>query len=122
VLFLENVVQIPLESRYAVQEVPRYRFLQGQELLVLGPDMRPYLQNRLATPYLDWQLAQADFSHLNEYDAVFRLARSFEKAPPRYLIDQRGLVPELQYKIPALFGRYEPTNTPGVYRLSGEVK
>lgn len=120
-LFLENVLQLPLESRYAVQPAARYRFLQGQQLLVLGPDMRPYLQNRLATPYLDWQLAQADFGHLNEYDAIFRVARNFRAAPPRYLIDQRGLVPELQYKIPTIFGRYEATNTPGVYRLKSEI-
>ena len=79
--------------------------------------MRPYVQNRLATPYLDWQLAQADFGHLNQYEAVFRLARNFRPNPPRYLIDQRDLVPELQYKIPGVFGNYEATNTKGVYRL-----
>lgn len=116
-LFLDAVIPIPPESRYAVQPNPRYAFLQGQQILVLGPDMRPYAQNRLTTPYLDWQLAQTDLGRLNEYDAVFRVARNFQAAPPRYLIDQRGLVPELQYKIPAIFGRYELTNTPGVYRL-----
>ena len=116
-LFLENVLQLPLESHYASVPNPRYQFLQGQQLLVLGPDMRPYVQNRLATPYLDWQLSQTDFGHLNQYEAIFRLARNFRSNPPRYLIDQRGLVPELQYKIPGVFGRYEATNTKGVYRL-----
>ncbi|RSK48026.1 hypothetical protein [Hymenobacter rigui] len=116
-LFLDGIIPIPLESRYAVQSNPRYAFLQDQQVLVLGSDMRAYAQNHLATPYLDWQLAQADFGHLNEYDAIFRVAHNFQTAPPRYLIDQRGLVPELQYKIPAIFSRYEATNTPGVYRL-----
>jgi hypothetical protein len=117
VLHLEQALQIPAESHYAVLPNPKYQFLQGQRLLVLGPDQRPYLQNRLASPYLDWQLGQVDFAHLNEYDAVFRLAQNFEQAPPRYIIDQAGLMPELQYKIPAIFGRYEPTNTPRVYRM-----
>ncbi|MCA8832980.1 hypothetical protein [Hymenobacter pini] len=116
-LFLDGIIPIPLESRYAVQPNPRYAFLQGQPILVLGPDMRPYAHNHLATPYLDWQLAQTDLGRLSEYDAVFRVARNFQTSPPRYLIDQRGLVPELQYKIPAIFNRYEATNTPGVYRL-----
>ncbi|RSK37611.1 hypothetical protein [Hymenobacter metallilatus] len=116
-LFLDSVVPIPLESRYAVQSDPRYAFLQDQRIVVLGADMRPYAHNQLATPYLDWQLAQHDFGHLNEYDAIFRVAHNFQAAPPRYLIDQQGLMPELQYKVPAIFSRYEPTNTPGVYRL-----
>lgn len=115
--FLDKVLPLPAESRYAVQPSPRYQFLQGQRLLVLGPDTRPYVQNRLATPYLDWRLAQVDFGHLSEYDAVFRLARNFEAGPPQYLIDQVGLMPELQYKVPAIFGRYQLTNTPTVYRL-----
>ncbi|MBT9392197.1 hypothetical protein KLP40_03395 [Hymenobacter sp. NST-14] len=118
--FLDNVLRLPSESRYASRPNPRYQFLKGQRLLVLGPDMGPYVQNRLATPYLSWQLAQTDFGHLNQYEAVFRLARNFRPNPPRYLIDQRGLVPELQYKIPGIFGRYEPTSTKGVYRLKAK--
>ncbi|WP_139925114.1 hypothetical protein [Hymenobacter sp. DG01] len=119
VLHLEQVLQIPAEHHYAVQPNPRYAFLQGQRLLVLGPDQRPYLHNRLATPYLDWRLAGTDFGHLREYNAVFRLAQNFRESPPQYLIDQARLLPELQYKVPGIFGRYQPTNTPGVYRLKG---
>ncbi|UYZ62290.1 hypothetical protein [Hymenobacter weizhouensis] len=116
-LRLEAVVQIPAESRFAVRPNPTYAFLEGQRLLVLGPDQRPYLRNRPTTPYLDWRLSQVDFGQLDQYDAVFRLSRSFQPQPPRYLIDQAGLLPELQYKVPAIFGRYEPTNTPRLYRL-----
>ena len=117
VLGLEQVLRLPAESRYAVQPHPAYTSVQGQRLLVLGPDRRPYLQNRLASPYLDWRLAQTDFGHLNEYAAVLRLARNFAPQPPAYLIDEVGLLPELRYKLPAIFGRYQPTGTPRVYRL-----
>lgn len=117
VFFLDTALQLPLESRYAVQPDPRTRFLQGQRLLVLGPGLRPYAHNRLASPYLDWRLAQVDFGHLDEYAAVFRLARQLGSNPPQYLIDQRNLLPELRYKLPQVFGRYQPTSTKGVYRL-----
>jgi hypothetical protein len=117
VLGLEQLVQIPAEGRYAMHPHPAYTAVQGQNLLVLGPDRRPYVQNRLASPYLDWQLAQVDFGHLNEYAAVFRLAKNFGPQPPAYLIDQVGLLPELRYKLPAIFGRYQPTATPRLYRL-----
>lgn len=117
VLGLEQLVRIPSESRYAMRPHLAYTAVQGQSILVLGPDRRPYVQNRLASPYLDWRLAQADFGHLNEYAAVFRLAQNFAPQPPAYLIDEVGLLPELRYKLPAIFGRYQPTPTPRVYRL-----
>ncbi len=117
VLGLEQLLRLPAESRYAVQPHPAYSAVRGQRLLVLGPDRRPYVQNRLGSPYLDWQLAQVDFGHLNEYAAIFRLSQNFAPQPPAYLIDEVGLLPELRYKLPAIFGRYQPTNTPRVYRL-----
>ncbi|SHI42563.1 hypothetical protein SAMN02745146_0840 [Hymenobacter daecheongensis DSM 21074] len=113
---LEKALPIPPEQHYAVQPNPAYAALRGQRLLVLGPDRRPYLQNRAATPYLDWQLSQADFGHLNEYAAIFRLAQSFAQLPPDYIIDEARLMRELQYKVPAVFGRYQKTATPNVYR------
>ncbi|WP_133274500.1 hypothetical protein [Hymenobacter radiodurans] len=116
-LGLEQLVQIPAESNYAIQPHPAYTAVQGQRLLVLGPDRRPYVQNSLASPYLDWRLAQADFGHLNEYAAIFRLSQNFAPQPPTYLIDEVGLLPELRYKLPAIFGRYQPTSTPRVYRF-----
>ncbi|RYU78631.1 hypothetical protein [Hymenobacter persicinus] len=113
---LDKVVPIPAEQRYAVQPDPTYATLQNRRLLVLGPDRRPYLYNRLATPYLDWQLSQVDFGHLDEYAAVFRLAQNFAQSPPEYIIDNAGLMTELTYKVPAIFGHYHPTAMPRLYR------
>ncbi|MCR5887525.1 hypothetical protein LRS06_06955 [Hymenobacter sp. J193] len=117
VLQLDHMLPLPLEENYAVRPNPVYAELEQQRLLVLGPDRRPYLHNQLATPYLDWQLAQVDFGHLNQYAAVFRLARNIGPQPPTYIIDQARLMPELQYKVPAVFGRYQRTATPGLYEL-----
>jgi len=115
-LHLETVLHLPAEQNYAVQPNPAYAAIQGKRLLVLGPDRRPYVQNPLATPYLDWRLSQVDFGHLNEYAAVFRLSQNFALLPPEYIIDDARLMPELQYKVPAVFGRYQPTPMPHVYR------
>ena len=116
VLPFGSVLPIPIEATYAVQPNPAYTSLHGQTLLVLGADRRPYLSNRLATPYLDWRLAQQDFGHLNEYAATFRLAHNM-RTPPAYLIDEYNLLPELRYKLPATFGRYAPTSTPHLFKL-----
>jgi len=119
-LGLETALQLPAESRYAVQPNPAYEAVQGRRLLVLGNDQRPYLHNRLATPYLDWSLARVDFNHLNEYAAVARLAHNFAPIPPDYIIDEAGLLPQLRYKVPAVFDQYKPTATPKVYKRVAE--
>ncbi|RTQ48453.1 hypothetical protein EJV47_15895 [Hymenobacter gummosus] len=116
VLGLDELLHLPAEARYAARPEPRYAALQGQPVLVLGRGRGAYVQNYAATPYLDWTLAQRDFGRLNEYAAVFRLAQNLPQPPP-YLIDEAGLLPELRYKLPTIFGRYERTSTPRVYRL-----
>ncbi|MBD2713448.1 hypothetical protein KBK19_00200 [Microvirga sp. STR05] len=117
ILHLDTVLRFPAESRYAVQPNPQYAAIKGQRLLVLGPDMRPYIDNRPASPYLDWRLAQADFGYLSQYAAVYRLSRNLASDPPTILIDQTNRLDELQYKVPAIFGRYQATATPRVYQL-----
>ncbi|MBW3130412.1 hypothetical protein [Hymenobacter profundi] len=119
VLPFGNLLPIPAEESFAVQPNPAYASVRNQTLLVLGTDRRPYLSNRLVTPYLDWRLAQQDFGHLNEYAAAFRLAHNM-RHPPAYLIDERNLLPELRYKLPTAFGRYEPTSTPHLFKLKSD--
>lgn len=121
VLALDGLLHLPSEARYAARPEPRYAALQGQQLLVLGPGRGAYVQNHAATPYVDWTLAKREFGHLNEYAAVFRLAQNITQPPP-YLIDEAGLLPELRYKLPAVFGRYERTSTPRIYRLTPPAK
>jgi hypothetical protein len=116
ILRLEQLLQLPSEARYAAHPDRRYATLSGQQVLVLGPSRGAYFENYAATPYVDWSLALRDFGHLNEYSAVFRIANNLS-APPPFIIDEAGLMPELRYKLPRVFGRYQPTSTPRVYRL-----
>ena len=113
---LESLLHMPAESRFGVQPDPRYAALRGQTLLVLGADDRAYLNNHPATPYLDWGLSQVDFGHLNEYAAVVRIGQQVGEAPPQYVLDQRHLMPRLKQLLPGVFGPYETTPTPGLYR------
>jgi hypothetical protein len=113
---LEALLHMPAESRFGLQPDPRYAALRGQTLLILGPDDRAYFNNYPATPYLDWALSQADFGHLMEYAAVVRVAQRIGPSPPAYLLDQSAQVPRLKRLLPSVFGSYEPTGTPGLYR------
>ena len=113
---LEALLHMPAESRFGLAPDPRYDAIRGQTLLVLGPNDRPYFYNHPATPYLDWTLSQADFGHLNEYAAVVRIAQKVGPIPPTYLLDEARLVPRLKQLLPDVFGPYELTTTPGLYR------
>ncbi|WP_439880793.1 hypothetical protein ACSX1A_16760 [Pontibacter sp. MBLB2868] len=91
--------------------------IQNSTVLVLGNDIRYYTHNKPVTPYLNWELAQRHFGKLGEYKAVFDIYENFRKEMPAYLIDKEGLLPELTYKLPAVFGRYEQTEYPDIYKL-----
>ncbi|WP_266203570.1 hypothetical protein [Pontibacter kalidii] len=91
--------------------------MQSSTVLVLGSDISYYMQNKPVTPYLNWNLAQRHFSRLNEYQAVFQLHENFRHEMPQYLVDKTGLMPELSYKLPDTFGKYEATGEAGVYKL-----
>jgi hypothetical protein len=113
---LESLLHMPAESSFGIEPDPRYAALRGQTLLILGPDDRAYFNNHPATPYLDWTLSQVDFGHLNEYAAVVRVAQKMGSNPPAFLLDQGRHVPRLKQLLPNIFGPYEPTTTPGLYR------
>ncbi|MCX2740617.1 hypothetical protein [Pontibacter anaerobius] len=91
--------------------------MQNSTVLVLGSDISYYMQNKPVTPYLNWELAQRHFGNLSEYQAVFQLHNNFRHEMPQYLVDKAGLMPELSYKLPDIFGKYEETEHSGVYRL-----
>ncbi|MFD2514048.1 hypothetical protein ACFSRY_09240 [Pontibacter locisalis] len=90
---------------------------QGKTVLVLGNDISYYIHNKPATPYLNWELAKRHFRQLDEYQAVYEVERNFSKEMPAYIVDKENLMPELSYKLPGIFDRYEPAENPNMYRL-----
>jgi hypothetical protein len=103
-------------SRLAVQSGPEYELVKNARVLVLGDDFNYYAANRAATPYVNWQLAQEDFGQLDTYYAIFKVLRNVSASRPDYIIDQARLLPELQYKAPTEFLRYERLGNTAVYR------
>lgn len=103
-------------ERVQVKDHPKYRQIQGERLLVLGPDLNYYQQNSLGSPYLRWDLAKPYFGRLNYYEALFTIMQDLRKDPPTYIVDQQNLMPELQYKLPTVFQRYEKVENGPFYR------
>jgi hypothetical protein len=95
---------------------PRHGLIREARILVLGEEMPYYAHNQLATPYLNWHLAQEHFVSLDQYESVFQIYRHFDQEKPEYIMDEVGLMQELQYKIPGIFREYAPTQDPKIYR------
>lgn len=103
-------------SRLAVQSGPDYELVKNARVLVLGEDFNYYAANKAATPYVNWQLAQEDFGHLDTYYAIFKVMRNISASRPDYIIDEARLLPELQYKAPKEFMRYQRIGETRVYQ------
>ncbi|ALI99041.1 hypothetical protein DC20_08710 [Rufibacter tibetensis] len=103
-------------KRVQVQDHPKYQQVQGERLLVLGPDLNYYQNNSLGSPYLRWDLASPYFGRLNSYESLFTILQDLRNNPPSYIVDQQNLMPELQYKLPLIFQRYEKVENGPFYR------
>lgn len=51
--------------------------IKGKKVLVLGKLPEMYIDNTLATPYLDWQLAEKRFDNLNNFENISGIYRDF---------------------------------------------
>lgn len=91
-----------------VNPAPKYASVQGKRFLVLNRDLNYYLYNQLATPYLNWEIAQHDFDQLDTYQAVYQIYQNITTDYPDYIVAEPKLMRDLQYKIPTAFGAYQP--------------
>ena len=103
-------------SSLQVQPSPLPAGIQNRHILIIGEDLSAYRQNRPATPYLNWDLAQYDLKNLDNYEAVINVFDHFRQDPPDYIIDRENVVEKLFQRAPALASRYEKTATVGVYK------
>ena len=90
--------------------------IRNEPILVIGEDLSAYRNNRPATPYLNWDLAQFDLKNLDNYEAVINVFDTFRNDPPTYIIDHEQVVEKLFQRVPALSARYEKTTYQGIYK------
>ena len=75
--------------------------------MVLGDNFLPYNNNKLATPYLNWNLAQRHFNNLNQYHTTIEVYNNFRNELPEVIIDEKNFMPTLANRIPLLSNLYE---------------
>ncbi|MDO1444808.1 hypothetical protein Q0590_01030 [Rhodocytophaga aerolata] len=94
--------------------------ITNKKLLVAGDNLEGYLYNKLATPYLEWSLAERHFNYLEDYVNVVEIYENFRKDMPDVIIDQNGKIAELFTRIPALAQYYAKEQNSNVYIRKGQ--
>lgn len=89
--------------------------VSGKKILVLGPDARYYSGNRLATPFLNWQLASPVFEGLEYYYYIQLGHERLMSDLPEVIVDQQGIIPELFERMPLVARAYRQSSIAPTY-------
>ncbi|MBD2756033.1 hypothetical protein [Spirosoma validum] len=103
-------------STLQVKPSPLPANIRDHNVLIIGEDLSAYRQNRLATPYLNWDLAKYDLKNLDNYESVINVFDHFRKDPPDYIVDREKVVDKLFQRAPAIAAQYEKTSVADVYK------
>lgn len=85
---------------------PQTTDVRGQRILILDDTLDPYYSNYLATPFLDWNLAQDIFENPDYYGNVTQVYRSFKNDPPAVIIDSANYLKDFFERMPEIKSQY----------------
>jgi hypothetical protein len=104
-------------SSVLVRQLDQNLPYKDKKVLVLGPDIEPYLHAKVSTPYFNWSLSRNQLEGLNYYDNLEEIDRNIRGDMPDYIIDQVGLAARLFEKIPILGSEFVLIGN-GIYKRS----
>lgn len=101
-------------SKYIVTKSPHDPLVAGKRILVLSNDLSPYLHSEVASPFLDYQLAQDVFTQPEYYDNLSLIADGFSADMPEVIIDPYEVMEPIFNLTPMLSRSYRKVND-GLY-------
>ena len=78
----------------------------NKRVLVLGDNLSIYQNAKPATPYLNWQFASEQLSHLNYFENLSGVYINLTSDMPDLIIDQANLMPAISERIPMIRNAY----------------
>lgn len=90
-----------------VNATPWDELVHNKKVLIIGEDINAYRNAKLATPYLNWDLAKRHLQQLQSYNNLSAVYKNFRTEMPEVIIDQKGVVPQLFQRMPTIGARYQ---------------
>jgi len=94
----------------------RNTFLEGKRLFIAGDSSVYYLNAKIATKYLNWEVSQKDFGSVNEFASIESIKKNLEKDLPEVIIDYQHIMQHVFKRVPSLSNKYL-IKEPGIYVL-----
>ena len=91
--------------------------LNEKRIVVIGTEPSFYIDSKLATPYLNWELSKRHFLEINNLEALSEIYRNFSTDLPEVIIDRKGVMDEVFFRIPVLALKYRKLENENVYVL-----
>ena len=98
---------------------PEIKNLKNKKIWVAGDSISYYLNAKLASKYLNWEVSKIDFDNTKEFVAIESIRKSFQTEMPEIIIDQNKIMPIIFKRIPELATHYHQQKT-GYYILNGK--
>ncbi|NOS90965.1 MAG: hypothetical protein HOP30_03520, partial [Cyclobacteriaceae bacterium] len=127
-LLLISVISISFVSKTGKWKVINYEKLfavapaeeseiKGKRILLLEKNDGYYLENKLATSFLNWNLSKNVFNNPDEFENINQLDRSFQQDPPEVIVDKDNLMEPFFERLPAWKSKYKKEGT-RYYKIS----
>jgi hypothetical protein len=119
-VLLCGTVSINYLTRYGMIDGVNYKGLfvpaddaaySGKRLLVLDESWSIYRNNKLASPFLNWQLAKEVFSQPEYYENIIRVYEGIKSDPPEVIRDKNDLLKPFMDRLPELKKLYTRKGT-----------
>lgn len=81
--------------------------LKNEKLMVLGPDIDEYYLNKEESPFIDWDLTEYYFNHLDEFSTVIRIKELLEKNHPEFIYDPQNQFIKIKNRLPQIFNQFK---------------
>ena len=96
---------------------PEISGLKDKKIWVTGDSISYYLNAKVSSKYLNWEVSRIDFDNTKEFVAIESIRKSFHKEMPEIIIDQNRIMPKIFKRIPSLATHYQEQKT-GYYILN----
>ena len=100
-----------------IESTGKYSNYKNKRVLVLGNNIEPYLDNKMATPYLSWSQSSRELLNLDDYHHLSQIYQRFVQDIPEVIIDEEKLLDKLFYRLPVLKKKYYLSDSTGIYIL-----